>query len=154
MVLYAGGQLNDVGFEQFSAGGTELVNDVGPFNAGNNFCIGAWKQVGPRSYDVVHPFFLFDGNNAIGVSIERAHFLVSQGNVASGPYQVVFKFVEADNLNHTAAPQQTISRSALASGGQDSATAPVTLHIKEPTVRINAFLMVNNQQVDQAFLDG
>src|SRR6266700_1341943 len=56
MVLYSGGELNDVGFEQFSAGGTELVNDVGAFNAGNNFCVGAWKQVGPRSYDLVHPF--------------------------------------------------------------------------------------------------
>jgi hypothetical protein len=87
MVLYAGGELNDVGFEQFSAGGTELVNDVGAFNAGNNFCIGAWKQVGPRSYDLVHPFFLFDGTNAIGVSIERAHFLVSQdGNRFTGTW--------------------------------------------------------------------
>jgi len=87
MVLYAGGELNDLGFEQFSAGGTELVNDVGAFNAGNNFCIGAWKRVGPRSYDLVHPFFLLDGNNAIGVSIERAHFLVSQdGNRFTGTW--------------------------------------------------------------------
>jgi hypothetical protein len=87
LVAYSGGELNDVGFEQFSAGGTELVNDVGAFNAGNNFCIGAWKQVGPRSYDVVHPFFLFDGSNAIGVSIERAHFLVSQdGNRFAGTW--------------------------------------------------------------------
>jgi hypothetical protein len=78
MIAYSGGVLNDVGFEQFSAGGTELVNDVGAFNAGNNFCIGAWKQVGPRSYDIVHPFFLFDGTNAIGVSIEKAHIVVSQ----------------------------------------------------------------------------
>jgi hypothetical protein len=87
MVLYSGGELNDVGFEQFSAGGTELVNDVGALNAGNNFCIGAWKQVGPRSYDLVHPFFLFDGNNAIGISIERAHFVVSQdGNRFTGTW--------------------------------------------------------------------
>jgi hypothetical protein len=78
MIAYSGGVLNDVGFEQFSAGGTEFVNDVGAFNAGNNFCMGAWKQVGPRSYDIVHPFFLFDGTNAIGVSIERAHIVVSQ----------------------------------------------------------------------------
>jgi hypothetical protein len=60
-------------------------NDAGPFNAGNNFCIGTWKQVGPRSYDLVHPFFIFDGSNAIGVSIERAHFLVSpDGNTFTG----------------------------------------------------------------------
>jgi hypothetical protein len=78
IVAYSGGELNDVGFEQFSAGGTELVNDVGAFNAGNNFCVGAWKQVGPRSYDLVHPFFIFDGTNAIGVCIVKAHFLVSR----------------------------------------------------------------------------
>ena len=87
MVLYAGGELNDVGFEQFSAGGTELVNDAGAFNAGNNFCIGAWKQVGPRSYDVVHPFFIFEGMNAIAVSIEKAHILVSRdGNRFTGTW--------------------------------------------------------------------
>ena len=54
------GVLNDIGLAQFSAGGTELLNDVGAFNAGNNFCIGAWKKVGPRSYDLVHPFYIFD----------------------------------------------------------------------------------------------
>ena len=85
MVLYAGGELNDVGFEQFSVGGTELVNDPGAFNAGNNFCIGAWKQVRPRSYGLVHPFFIFEGMNTIGISIEKAHFLVSRdGNRFTG----------------------------------------------------------------------
>jgi hypothetical protein len=87
LVLYSGGELNDVGFEQFSAGGTELVNDVGAFNAGNNFCVGARKQVGPRSYDIVHPFFLFEGSNAIVVSIERAHLIVSRdGNSFMGTW--------------------------------------------------------------------
>ncbi len=87
MVLYAGGELNDVGFEQFSAGGTELVNDVGALNGGNNFCIGAWTQVGPRTYDVVHPFFLFDGKNATGVSVERARIWGSQdGNRFTGTW--------------------------------------------------------------------
>ena len=77
-VLYSGGELNDVGFGQFSAGGTELVNDVGAFNAGNNFCMGAWKQVGRRSYDVVHPFFIFDGTNAVGICIVKYHLIVSR----------------------------------------------------------------------------
>lgn len=89
-----------------------------------------------------------------GTPFDATIKIANQGNVASGPYQVVFKFVDADNLNHTAALPMTIAKSALASGGQDSATVPVTLVVNEPTVRINAFLMVNNQQVDQAFLDG
>jgi len=70
-IYYSGGVLNDIGLDQFSAGGTELLNDVGAFNGGNNFCIGVWKQVGPRSYELVHTFFVLDGSNAIGVSIEN-----------------------------------------------------------------------------------
>jgi hypothetical protein len=87
VVAFSGGVLNDIGFQQFSAGGTELVNDVGAFDAGTNFCIGAWKRVGPRSYDLVHTFYLFDGKNAIGVSIEKSHLVVSRdGNRYRGTW--------------------------------------------------------------------
>jgi hypothetical protein len=86
-VYFSGGVLNDIGFTQFSAGGTELLNDVGAFNAGTNFCVGAWKRVGPRSYDLVHTFYIFDGMNAIGVSIEKSHLIVSRdGNRFRGTW--------------------------------------------------------------------
>ena len=86
-IYFSGGTLNDIGFAQFSAGGTELLNDVGAFNAGNNFCVGAWKQVGPRSYELVHTFFVFDGRNATGVSIEKSHLVVSRdGNRFKGTW--------------------------------------------------------------------
>jgi hypothetical protein len=86
-VYYSGGALNDIGFAQFSAGGTELLNDVGAFNAGNNFCVGAWKKVGPRNYDLVHTFYLFDGTKAIGVSIEKSRVVVSRdGNRFTGTW--------------------------------------------------------------------
>ena len=81
------GVLNDIGLAQFSAGGTELLNDVGAFNAGNNFCIGGWKKVGPRSYDLVHTFYLFNGTTAIGVSIEKSNLTVSRdGNHFTGTW--------------------------------------------------------------------
>jgi hypothetical protein len=84
------GVLNDIGLAQFNAGGTELLNDVGAFNAGTNFCVGAWKKVGPRSYDLVHTFYIFDENNAkiaIGVSIETSHLVVSRdGNRFTGKW--------------------------------------------------------------------
>jgi hypothetical protein len=84
------GVLNDIGLAQFSAGGTELLNDVGAFNAGTNFCIGAWKKVGPRSYDLVHTFYIFDENDpkiAIGVSIETSRLVVSRdGNRFTGKW--------------------------------------------------------------------
>jgi hypothetical protein len=88
-IYFAGGMLNDVGFGHFNAGGTELVNDVGALDAGNNFCIGAWKTVGVRTYDVVHPFFLFDnsGKKAIAISIEREHITVARdGNMLQGTW--------------------------------------------------------------------
>jgi hypothetical protein len=88
-IYFSGGVLNDVGFGHFNAGGTELINDVGALDAGNNFCIGAWKKVGPRHYDVVHPFFVFDdsGKKAIGVAIETVHIVVSQdGNRFRGKW--------------------------------------------------------------------
>jgi hypothetical protein len=86
-VYYSGGVPNDVGFAQFNGGGTELLNDAGLFNAGNNFCMGAWKKVGPRSYDLVHTFFVFNGTNAIGVSIEKSHIIVSRdGNRFHGTW--------------------------------------------------------------------
>jgi hypothetical protein len=84
------GVLNDIGLAQFNAGGTELLNDVGAFNAGSNFCIGAWKRVGPRSYDLVHTFYIFDQNNpkiAIGVSIETSRLVLSRdGNRFTGTW--------------------------------------------------------------------
>jgi hypothetical protein len=86
-VYFSGGVLNDVGFAQFSAGGTELLNDVGAFDGGNNFCVGAWKRVGSRSYDLVHTFYVFEGKKAIGVSIERSHLIVSRdGNRFRGTW--------------------------------------------------------------------
>jgi hypothetical protein len=86
-VYFSGGVLNDIGFTQFSAGGTELLNDVGPFLPVNAFCVGGWKKVGPRSYDLVHTAYVFDGKNAIGVGIEKSHLVVSRdGNRFRGTW--------------------------------------------------------------------
>jgi hypothetical protein len=85
----AKGALNDVGFDQFSAGGTELLNDSPVPDGGNNFCMGAWKQIGALRYALVHPFLLFDGSGKkpIGVSIERSHITVSRdGNSFKGKW--------------------------------------------------------------------
>jgi hypothetical protein len=88
-IWFSGGALNDVGFAHFNAGGTELVNDVGALNGGNNFCIGAWKKVGQRTYELVHPFFVFDdsGKNVIAVAIEKSRATVSRdGNTFRGKW--------------------------------------------------------------------
>ena len=88
-IYYAGGALNDVGFDQFNAGGTELLNDSPVPDGGNNFCMGAWKKIGQRKYSLVHPFLLFDdsGKKPIGVSIERSELTVSRdGNTFTGTW--------------------------------------------------------------------
>jgi hypothetical protein len=56
---YVGGAVVDIAFAQYNAGGTELTNDTGPSGGGNNFCIGAWKRIGTRTYEQVHTFFCF-----------------------------------------------------------------------------------------------
>lgn len=89
VIYFAGGVLNDVGFQHLNAGGTELINDVGALDAGNNFCIGAWKKVGVRTYTIVHPFFTFDssGKKAIAVAIEEQRMTVARdGNTYSGTW--------------------------------------------------------------------
>jgi hypothetical protein len=88
-IWFAGGALNDVGFAHFNAGGTELINDVGALNGANSFCIGAWKKVGRRSYELVHPFFVFDdsGKKVIAVAIEKSSLVVSRdGNTFRGKW--------------------------------------------------------------------
>jgi hypothetical protein len=87
VVYFSGGVLNDVGFNQFNAGGTELVNDVGALDAGTNFCMGAWKRVQGRTYELVHTFFIFDGSGkkAIAIVIEKQHMTVARdGNTFRG----------------------------------------------------------------------
>jgi hypothetical protein len=89
VLAFGGGVLNDVGFQQFNAGGTELVNDVGALDSGTNFCMGAWKRIGTRTYELVHTFFIFDssGKKAIAISIERSCFTVSRdGNTFAGTW--------------------------------------------------------------------
>jgi hypothetical protein len=83
---YVEGVVIDIGFTQYNAGGAELSNDTGPSGGGNNFCMGAWKRIGRRTYHQVHSFFLFDASGkAVAIAIERSSFTVSRdGNTFSG----------------------------------------------------------------------
>ena len=88
-IYFAGGVLNDVGFAQFNAGGTELLNDSGALDAGNNFCVGAWKRVRGRTYELLHTFFVFDssGKKAIAIAIEESRLIVARdGNTFRGTW--------------------------------------------------------------------
>ena len=83
---YSGGVVSDIAFQQFNAGGTELVNDTGPSGGGNNFCMGAWKRIKARTYAQVHPFFIYDtSGKAVAIAIERSQrTLGPDGNTFTG----------------------------------------------------------------------
>lgn len=85
---YVGGVVVDIGFAQYNAGGAELTNDTGPSGGGNNFCMGAWKRIGRRTYEQVHPFFVFDtSGRAMAIAIERSSFTISRdGNTFAGKW--------------------------------------------------------------------
>jgi hypothetical protein len=88
-IAFASGVLNDVGFQQFAPGGTELLNDTGVPGGGNSFCMGAWKRTGPLTYSLVHSFFVLDasGKAPIAIGIERAWMTVcSDGNTFQGTW--------------------------------------------------------------------
>jgi hypothetical protein len=85
---YVGGVVVDIGFAQYNAGGTELTNDTGPSGGGNNFCMGAWKRIGRRTYEQVHTAFVYDtSGRAVAIGIERSCFTLSRdGNTFAGKW--------------------------------------------------------------------
>jgi hypothetical protein len=88
-IYFAGGALNDVGFRQFNAGGTELLNDSPVPDGRNNFCVGVWKRVGARTYDLLHTFLVFDssGKKPIAIAIEQSRIIVGRdGNTFRGTW--------------------------------------------------------------------
>ncbi len=88
-IYFSDGVANDIGFRQFNAGGTELLNDSGVPSGGNNFCMGVWKKVGVRRYELLHTFYVFEdpSKTPVGVSIEVSHITVSRdGNTFSGKW--------------------------------------------------------------------
>jgi hypothetical protein len=50
------------GFQQWHAGGTEVMVDNGVPPSLGNVCVGVWKQTGPRSFRLRHVTFNWDQN--------------------------------------------------------------------------------------------
>ena len=59
------GALYDEGFDQFHADGTEILNDDGVPPAEGNVCLGVFKKIGPRTFQIKHPAFVWDGNGIL-----------------------------------------------------------------------------------------
>jgi hypothetical protein len=50
------------GFQQWHAGGTEVMVDNGVPPSLGNVCLGVWKRTGPRSFSLRHVTFNWDAN--------------------------------------------------------------------------------------------
>jgi len=93
------GQLYDEGFDQFHADGTEILNDDGVPPAEGNVCLGVYKKIGHRTYQLKHPAFVWDGSGGlIGTLIIREAITLDPGrNSYHGSF--VFDFYDlAGNL--------------------------------------------------------
>jgi len=73
----SGGQVFDQGFDQWHSDGTEILNDIAPpqpANGAGTVCLGVYKQTGPRTYKLRHPFWSFDSTATLvgsGVILEN-----------------------------------------------------------------------------------
>jgi hypothetical protein len=67
--------LFDEGFDQFHSDGTEVLNDTAPpqpANGSGTVCLGVYRRTGPGTYQVKHPFWVFDEQGTlIGTGLFR-----------------------------------------------------------------------------------
>jgi len=112
MVTFSsGGQVFDEGFDQWHSDGTEILNDnapPAPPNGTGNMCLGVFKQIGPQTYKLRHPFWIIDADG----NLAGSGFYLERVTVAPGgnTYSGTFDFQELDlNGNLTYEAQGTLS---------------------------------------------
>jgi hypothetical protein len=93
--LYAGATVFDEGFDMFSAGGTEVLNDtipppLPPYSAGF-ICLGAFRSTGPGTYRLRHPFWTADQTGTlIGTGVFLEEITVDRGgNTYGGTFEAI-----------------------------------------------------------------
>ena len=93
--LYAGAAVFDEGFDMFSAGGTEVLNDtlpppLPPYSAGF-ICLGAFRSTGPGTYRLRHPFWTADQTGTlIGTGVFLEEITVDRGgNAYDGTFEAI-----------------------------------------------------------------
>ena len=97
-----GGQLVDDGFDVWLSDGLEILNDSTIPSQGN-VCLGVWVKIGPRSYSLKHPTWLYDesGVNLIGVGMLREKItLDSKGATYTGELTIDIYDLAGNPLDH------------------------------------------------------
>lgn len=93
-----GGQVTDVGFDAWHSDGTEVLNDVSPIS--HNVCLGAWVQVGTRTFKLKHMILRFDASgNFIGTAVLRETNVVNRaGDVFTGTFTLEFFDLDGNSV--------------------------------------------------------
>jgi hypothetical protein len=100
--ILSDGQVIDSGFDAWHADGTETLNDTTPPAAGA-VCLGIWSKVGPLTYQLKHPSWLFDDANVnlIGIAMTRETVVLDQGgNSYTGKFTVDAFDLNGNRLSH------------------------------------------------------
>lgn len=78
----------DEGFDQFHSDGTEILNDTAPpqpANGAGTICLGVFKKIGPRTYKLKHPFWIFDASGKFaGSGVFLEEIVVHKGGKTYG----------------------------------------------------------------------
>ena len=90
----AGGKVYDEGYDVWNSDGTEILNDIAPpqpANGAGTICLGAYKKVGPRTYKLRHPFWIFDANAKLAGTgvIQEQVTVADNGNSYSGSFKYI-----------------------------------------------------------------
>jgi hypothetical protein len=98
VTLTAGGQVTDIGYDAWHSDGTEILNDASPLS--HNVCLGAWEQIGARTFRLKHPALRFDASGAvIGTLLLRETNVVSKdGNRFTGTFTIEFFDLEGHSV--------------------------------------------------------
>jgi len=92
VLFVSGGQPFDEGYDVWHSDGTEILNDTAPpqpANGAGTICLGVYKKTGPRTYQLKHPFWMFDATATLvgtGVILEQVTVDLS-GNSYSGAFE-------------------------------------------------------------------
>jgi hypothetical protein len=91
VVFVSGGQVFDVGYDQWHSDGTEVLNDTAPpqpANGAGTVCLGVYTQTEAGTIKLKHPFWSFDANGNFAGSgrFSETITLDSEGNSYHGSF--------------------------------------------------------------------
>jgi hypothetical protein len=96
--------LLDFGYQQWHSDGTEITNSAGRAPATENFCLGVWTKIAPRTFRLNHFALSYDALTGVlngKVRIQEQVILSKDGNQFTGTFSIdVFEPVANQHVDH------------------------------------------------------